>query len=166
MPELPDLTIYLEQLAPRIQGQVLERIRITSPFLLQTVDPPIAAAEGRAVIGLRRVGKRIVIELEGARFLVFHLMIAGRFHWRPPKAPLNRRLGLAALDFAAGTLVLTEASRKRRAAMIEMAAATRSHSSPSATMIQTVPGKPPLPIPQLIRRAGPQKEGIGAKSGA
>jgi len=117
MPELPDLTIYLEQLAPRILGQKLERIRITSPFLLQTVDPPIAAASGRAVIGLRRVGKRIVIELEGKRFLVVHLMIAGRFHWRPPGAPLNRKLGLAAFDFAAGTLVLTEASRTRRATL-------------------------------------------------
>jgi formamidopyrimidine-DNA glycosylase len=117
MPELPDLTIYLEQLAPRIQGQVLERIRITSPFLLQTVDPPITAAAGRTVLQLRRVGKRLVIGVEGELFLVFHLMIAGRLHWRAPGAPLNRRLGLAALDFAAGSLVLTEASRKRRATL-------------------------------------------------
>jgi formamidopyrimidine-DNA glycosylase len=117
MPELPDLTIYLEQLAPRIQGQVLERIRITSPFLLQTVDPPITAAAGRTVLQLRRVGKRLVIGVEGELFLVFHLMIAGRLHWRAPGAPLNRRLGLAALVFAAGSLVLTEASRKRRATL-------------------------------------------------
>jgi formamidopyrimidine-DNA glycosylase len=117
MPELPDLTIYLEQLAPRILGQKLERIRITSPFLLQTVDPPIAAVSGRTATELRRVGKRIVIGLEGGLFLVVHLMIAGRLHWRPPGAPLNRRLGLAAFDFPAGTLVLTEASRTRRATL-------------------------------------------------
>ena len=117
MPELPDLTIYLEALAARILGQKLERIRITSPFLLQTVDPPISAAEGRQVVGFRRVGKRIVIELESGLFLVVHLMIAGRFHWRPKGAPLNRKLGLAAFDFAAGSLVLTEASRTRRATM-------------------------------------------------
>jgi formamidopyrimidine-DNA glycosylase len=117
MPELPDLTIYLEQLGTRIQGQVLHHIRITSAFLLQTVDPPLTAVEGRTVVGLRRVGKRIVIELDGDLFLVFHLMIAGRFHWRPPGSKLNRRLGLAALDFAAGSLVLTEASRKRRATL-------------------------------------------------
>jgi len=117
MPELPDLTIYLEQLAPRILGQKLERIRIPSPFLLQTVDPPIAAAGGRTAIELRRVGKRIVIGLEGGLFLVVHLMIAGRLHWRPPGAPLNRRLGLAAFDFPAGPLVLTDASRTRRATL-------------------------------------------------
>jgi formamidopyrimidine-DNA glycosylase len=117
MPELPDLTVYLETLAPRILGQKLERIRITSPFLLQTVDPPITAASGRRVNELRRVGKRIVLGLEGGLFLVVHLMIAGRFHWRPAGAPLNRRLGLAAFDFASGTLVLTEASRTRRATL-------------------------------------------------
>jgi formamidopyrimidine-DNA glycosylase len=117
MPELPDLTIYLEQMAARIQGEPLERVRIASPFLLQTVAPPITAAEGRRVIGFRRVGKRLVLELEGGLFLVIHLMIAGRLHWRPRGAPLNRRLGLAAFDFPAGSLVLTEASKKRRATL-------------------------------------------------
>jgi len=83
MPELPDITIYLEALAPRIVGQPLERARIVSPSLLRTVDPPLSAAEGRKVVGLRRLGKRIVWEMEGDVFLVFHLMIAGRFRWRP-----------------------------------------------------------------------------------
>ena len=115
MPELPDITIYLERLAPRILGQRLAGIRIASPFVLQSVVPPIASAVGLEVRELGRLGKRIVIGLEGDLFLVIHLMIAGRLHWRPAGAPLNRRLGLAAFDFATGTLVLTEASRKRRA---------------------------------------------------
>jgi formamidopyrimidine-DNA glycosylase len=115
MPELPDITIYLERLAPRILGQLLEGIRLASPFVLQSVDPPLARAAGLRVRELRRLGKRIVIGLEEDLFLIIHLMIAGRLHWRPRGAPLNRKLGLAAFDFASGTLVLTEASRKRRA---------------------------------------------------
>ena len=117
MPELPDITIYLEALAPRIVGQRLERARITSPSLLRTVDPPLAAAEGRKVVGLRRVGKRIVWEMEGGVFLIFHLMIAGRFKWRPQGTSPPARVGLASFDFPTGTLLLTEASPKHRASL-------------------------------------------------
>ena len=117
MPELPDITIYLEALAPRIVGQPLERARITSPSLLRTVDPPLAAAEGRKVVGLRRIGKRIVWEMEGGIFLIFHLMIAGRFKWRPQGTSPPARVGLASFDFPTGTLLLTEASPKHRASL-------------------------------------------------
>ena len=117
MPELPDITIYLEALAQRIVGQPLERARITSPSLLRTVDPPLAAAEGRKVVGLRRIGKRIVWEMEGGIFLVFHLMIAGRFKWRPRGTSPPARVGLASFDFPTGTLLLTEASPKHRASL-------------------------------------------------
>jgi formamidopyrimidine-DNA glycosylase len=117
MPELPDITIYLEALAPRIVGQPLERARIVSPSLLRTVDPPLSAAEGRRVVGLRRLGKRIVWEMEGSLFLVFHLMIAGRFKWRPEGTKSPGRVGLASFDFANCTLLLTEASPKKRASL-------------------------------------------------
>ena len=117
MPELPDITIYLEALAPRIVGQPLERTRIVSPSLLRTVDPPLSAAEGRKVVGLRRLGKRIVWEMEGNIFLVFHLMIAGRFKWRPEGTKAPAKVGLASFDFPSGTLLLTEASPKHRASL-------------------------------------------------
>jgi len=117
MPELPDITIYLEALAPRIVGQPLERARIVSPSLLRTVDPPLAAAEGRKVVALRRIGKRIVWEMEGQLFLVFHLMIAGRFKWRPAGTSAPAKVGLASFDFPSGTLLLTEASPKKRASL-------------------------------------------------
>ena len=117
MPELPDITIYLDALASRIVGQPLDRARVVSPSLLRTVDPPLAAAEGRKVVGLRRIGKRIVWELEGELFLVFHLMIAGRFKWRPEGAKSPAKVGLASFDFPAGTLLLTEASPKKRASL-------------------------------------------------
>jgi len=117
MPELPDLTIYLEQLAPRIVGRPLERVRLAHPFLLRSVTPGVREVEGRRVTGLRRLGKRIVIALEDELFLVFHLMIAGRFRWRPPGAKVPGRLGLAAFDFPDGTLVLTEAGTKKRASL-------------------------------------------------
>ncbi|MGH7521643.1 MAG: Fpg/Nei family DNA glycosylase [Gemmatimonadales bacterium] len=117
MPELPDITIYLEALAPRIVGQPLERARIVSPSLLRTVDPPLSAAEGRKVEGLRRLGKRIVWEMEGTIFLVFHLMIAGRFKWRPAGTKSPAKVGLASFDFPTGTLLLTEASPKHRASL-------------------------------------------------
>ncbi len=117
MPELPDITLYLEALAPRIVGQPLERARIVSPSLLRTVDPPLAAAEGRKVVGLRRIGKRIVWEMEGKLFLVFHLMIAGRFKWRPEGTSAPAKVGLASFDFPTGTLLLTEASPKKRASL-------------------------------------------------
>src|SRR5216117_697783 len=117
MPELPDITIYLEALAPRIVGQRLERAPVVSPSLLRTVDPPLSAAEGRKVVALRRIGKRIVWEMEGQLFLVFHLMIAGRFKWRPAGTSAPAKVGLASFDFPSGTLLLTEASPKKRASL-------------------------------------------------
>ena len=117
MPELPDITIYLEALQPRIVGQPLERARIVSPSLLRTVDPPLSAAEGRRVVRLRRLGKRIVWEMEANIFLVFHLMIAGRFKWRPEGTKSPAKVGLASFDFPSGTLLLTEASSKKRASL-------------------------------------------------
>lgn len=117
MPELPDITLYLECLEPRCLGHPIEAIRITGPSLLRSVDPPIGAAVGRRVCGLRRLGKRIVFELEDELFLVFHLMIAGRFRWRARGVRPTRKLGLAALDFPSGALLLTEASSKKRASL-------------------------------------------------
>ncbi len=117
MPELPDITIYLEALTPRIVGQRLEHASVVSPSLLRTVDPPLVAAEGRKVVALRRIGKRIVWEMEGQLFLVFHLMIAGRFKWRPAGTSAPAKVGLASFDFPSGTLVLTEASPKKRASL-------------------------------------------------
>jgi len=117
VPEYPDIVAYLEALRPRIVGQRLERVRVSSPFLLRTFEPPIRAAEGRVVHGLRRLGKRIVFELEGELYLVLHLMIAGRLRWRPSGTKPPGRIGLAALDFAPGTLLLTEASSKKRASL-------------------------------------------------
>ena len=117
MPELPDVVVYLEALERRIVGQPLERVRIMSPFVLRSVDPPVAEAEGRRVVGLRRMGKRIVWALEGGLFLVIHLMIAGRLRWRPSGAKPLGRIGLAAFDFPGSTLLLTEAGSKRRASI-------------------------------------------------
>ena len=117
MPELPDLTVYLEALEARVLGRPLERVRIASPFLLRTVEPPLADLDGQAVRALRRAGKRLVLAFDGERFLVLHLMIAGRLRWKPRGAPIPRRLGLAAFDFPTGTLMLTEASKKKRAAL-------------------------------------------------
>ncbi len=117
MPELPDITAYLTALETRIIGQPLERVRLASPFLLRTAYPPLQDAEGRVVRELRRVGKRIAIGMEGEMWLVLHLMIAGRLHWRPPKARLVGRQNLAAFDFPNGSLVLTEAGSKRRASL-------------------------------------------------
>jgi formamidopyrimidine-DNA glycosylase len=115
VPELPDIVVYLEALAPRIAGATLEGLRLKHPFLLRSVDPPPEAAAGRRVTGLRRLGKRVVIGLEGELFLVIHLMIAGRLHWKPRGARLPGRIGLAAFDFTGGTLTLTEAGSRRRA---------------------------------------------------
>lgn len=117
MPELPDISAYITALEPRIVGQPLQHVRIASAFLLRTVQPPLASAEGRTVRELRRVGKRIAIGLEGDLWLALHLMIAARLHWRPPQAKLAGRQTLAAFDFPAGSLVLTEAGAKRRASL-------------------------------------------------
>src|SRR5277367_4128750 len=117
MPELPDIAAYIGALEARIVGQPLERIRLASAFLLRTAQPPIASAEGRVVRELRRIGKRVAIGLENDLWLVLHLMIAGRLHWRPPGAKLAGRQSLAAFDFPNGSLVLTEAGTKRRASL-------------------------------------------------
>ena len=117
MPELPDIVAYLEALAPRTVGRRLERVRLGSPFLLRSVDPPLREAEEKKVLGLRRIGKRIVFELEDDLFLVLHLMISGRLHWKPKGAKLGGRTALAAFDFEDGTLLLTEASTKKRASL-------------------------------------------------
>jgi len=117
MPELPDIAAYIGALEQRIVGQRLERVRLASPFLLRTVEPPISDAEGRVVRELRRVGKRIAIGVDGELWLVLHLMIAGRLHWRTAGARLAGRQNLAAFDFASGSLVLTEAGTKRRASL-------------------------------------------------
>jgi formamidopyrimidine-DNA glycosylase len=117
VPELPDITVYLEALDPRIVGHRLERVRIAAPFLLRTVDPPVSAVEGRTVAALRRVGKRIAIGFDDQLWLVVHLMIAGRLRWLPRGARLPRRLGLAAFEFDTGTVALTEAGTKKRASL-------------------------------------------------
>ena len=117
MPELPDVELYLFALRPRIVGNTIERVRLATPFLLRSVDPPLEAAKGRTVTGLRRIGKRIVWEIEGKLFLVFHLMIAGRFKWREAGIAVPRKVGLAAFDFADFTLLLTEAATQKRASL-------------------------------------------------
>jgi formamidopyrimidine-DNA glycosylase len=117
MPELPDVAAYISALEPRIVGQPLEHVRVRNAFLLRTADPPLASVEGRVVRELRRVGKRIAFGLDGDLWLVLHLMIAGRLHWRPVAAKLAGRNDLAAFDFPNGTLVLTEAGTKRRASL-------------------------------------------------
>ncbi len=117
MPELPDIAAYMTALEPRIVGQRIERVRLASPFLLRTAQPPVTDVEGRVVQQLRRIGKRIAIGVEGDLWLVLHLMIAGRLHWRPPEAKLAGRKSLAAFDFSSGSLVLTEAGTRHRASL-------------------------------------------------
>ncbi len=117
MPELPDIVAYVGALESRIVNQPVERVRLASPFLLRTTQPTIAEVEGRTVRELRRIGKRIAIGVDGDLWLVLHLMIAGRLHWRPPKVKLAGRQNLAAFDFPEGTLTLTEAGTKRRASL-------------------------------------------------
>jgi formamidopyrimidine-DNA glycosylase len=117
MPELPDIAAYISALEPRIAGKSLQQVRLASPFLLRTAQPPISEIEGSRVRGIRRVGKRIAMGFENDLWLVLHLMIAGRLHWRPPGAKLAGRQNLAAFDFPDGSLVLTEAGSKRRASL-------------------------------------------------
>jgi len=117
MPELPDVTVYVEALRERIVGQSLTRLRLASPFILRTVEPGISEFEGKDVLDVRRVGKRIVLEFEGDLFVVLHLMIAGRLKWLPAGVKIPAKLGLAAFDFSNGTLLLTEAGSKRRASL-------------------------------------------------
>jgi formamidopyrimidine-DNA glycosylase len=117
MPELPDVVVYIESLDMRLRGQVLEKIRLTSPFLVRSYDPPLSEVFGRRVLGFRRLGKRIVFVLAGDFYLVLHLMIAGRLRWRDVGAGIPARFGLAAFDFPSGTLLLTEAGTRRRASL-------------------------------------------------
>jgi formamidopyrimidine-DNA glycosylase len=117
VPELPDVALYLEALAPRVLNRPLERLRIANPFLVRTPEPPVAAAEGRRVISLHRIGKRIVLGLEGDLHLVLHLMIAGRLRWRDRGGPIPGKVGLAAFDFPTGSAILTEAGSKRQASL-------------------------------------------------
>jgi formamidopyrimidine-DNA glycosylase len=129
MPELPDVSVYVDALRARILNAPLLGVRLASPFVLRSVTPPLGAAAGRTVSGVRRLGKRIVIALEGELFLVLHLMIAGRLHWKRAGAKPAGKYGLAAFDFSAGTLVLTEAGSKRRAALylVQGEAGLREH---------------------------------------
>jgi len=117
MPELPDVTVYLECLHPRVVGRTLDKVRLSSPFLLRSVEPPLSQADGKTVCGLRRLGKRLVFELGDELFLVLHLMIAGRLHWKARGAKPPGKIGLAAFDFSNGTLILTEAGTKKRASL-------------------------------------------------
>jgi formamidopyrimidine-DNA glycosylase len=128
MPELPDITAYLTALDPRILGQPLEHIRIASAFLLRTAQPPVASVEGHTVTQLRRIGKRIAIGFDNDLWLVLHLMIAGRLHWKPRDAKLAGRNNLAAFDFPNGSLVLTEAGTKRRASLYVVSGEDALHS--------------------------------------
>ena len=129
MPELPDVSVYVEALQQRLLGQPLLELRLASPFVLRTFDPPPSELHGKTVQSIRRLGKRIVFELDGELFLIVHLMIAGRFRWLVPGAKVPGKLGLAALDFPNGTLVLTEAGSKKRASMhiVRGAEAVRAH---------------------------------------
>src|SRR5437762_14290424 len=121
MPEIPDLEVYVEHLRRLVAGQRLERVRLAGWNLLRTTEPPLESTHGRSVTAVRRLGKRIVLELEGGPALALHLMIAGRLHWRPAGVAIPKRVGLAAFDFASGSLLLTEASTKHRAGLHEFA---------------------------------------------
>ena len=139
MPELPDILLYLHALAPRVVGHRIERIRLASPFLLRSIDPPLSSAEGKTVVALNRLGKRIVFELEGELFLVLHLMIAGRLRWKERGAKVPGKVGLLALDFAHGTLVLTEAGTKRQASLHVVAGieALQQHDPGGINVLET-----------------------------
>jgi formamidopyrimidine-DNA glycosylase len=117
MPELPDILLYLHALRPRVVGQRVEAVRLATPFLLRSIDPPLSDVEGRTIVGLHRLGKRVVFEAAGDLFLVFHLMIAGRFRWKEKGARIPGKVGLLAIDFPNGTLVLTEAGTRRQASL-------------------------------------------------
>jgi formamidopyrimidine-DNA glycosylase len=117
MPELPDILLYLQALRPRIVGRRVDSVRLASPFLLRSIEPPLASIEGRRVVDLHRLGKRIAMEFEGEVFAVFHLMIAGRFRWKEKGTRIPGKVGLLAIDFENGTLVLTEAGTKRQASL-------------------------------------------------
>jgi formamidopyrimidine-DNA glycosylase len=117
MPELPDVELYLAALRPRVIGRPIERVRVASPFFVRTFDPPVSALEGRTVVALRRLGKRLVWELDDDVFIVMHLMIAGRLRWRDKGTAVPAKVGLAAFDFANGTIVITEAGSRKQASL-------------------------------------------------
>lgn len=117
MPELPDIVVYLEALDKRVRGETLLKVRISSPSVLRTYQPPFTAPEGKPVMGLRRIGKRLVFEFPDDLFLVIHLMVAGRLQWKPPRTAVPKKVGLAGLEFEHGTLILTEQGTKKRAGM-------------------------------------------------
>ena len=117
MPELPDILLYLHALTPRVVGHRVERVRLASPFLLRSISPPLSELEGKTVVALHRLGKRIVFELEGELFLILHLMIAGRLRWKEPGTRIPGKVGLLAMDFDNGSLILTEAGTKRQASL-------------------------------------------------
>ena len=129
MPELPDVEIYIEALRPRVVGQPLQRARLLSPFLVRSVDPPLSAVEGQRVDDVRRLGKRIVLVLSDDLFLVFHLMIAGRFRWEARGARAPGRIGLAAFDFPTGTLLMTACARATSAPSSGIAGSDPSSSA-------------------------------------
>ena len=130
VPELPDILLYIHALRPRLVGQTVSGVRLASPFLLRSIDPPPSAIVGRRIVDLHRLGKRIAFEAEGQLYLVFHLMIAGRFRWKPAAAKIPGKVGLLALDVEAGTLVLTEAGTRRQASLyvVQGAAALAQHN--------------------------------------
>ena len=131
MPELPDVLLYLHALQPRIVGQRVIGVRLASPFLLRSIDPSLSAIEGRTIVALHRLGKRIVFEGEGELFLVVHLMIAGRFRWKSPGAKIPGKVGLLAIDFDHGTLVMTEAGTRKQASLHVVAgSAALAHHDP------------------------------------
>jgi formamidopyrimidine-DNA glycosylase len=138
VPELPDIELYLQALTSRIVGTRLERLRIGSPFVLRSTDPPPSELEGRSILALRRLGKRIVLELDGERYAVLHLMIAGRLRWRAPGAALPGRSGLVAFDFPGGTLLFTEAGATHRASLhLVRGAAALARHDPGGTSVFT-----------------------------
>jgi formamidopyrimidine-DNA glycosylase len=141
VPELPDIAVYLSALESRVVGQTLQRVRLASPFLLRTAVPPIASANGKKILALRRLGKRIAFGLEGDLWLVLHLKIAGRLHWREPAVKLAGRNNLAAFDFAHGTLLLTEAGTKKRASLhvVQGEAALRAHDPGGLDVLEITP---------------------------
>ena len=139
MPELPDIVLYLHALRSRVVGKRIETVRLVSPFLLRSIDPPLSAVEGRVVTDLRRLGKRIAIETERELFLVFHLMIAGRFRWKPAGTRVPGKVGLLALDFEHGSLILTEAGTKRQASLhvVDGADALARHNPGGLEVMET-----------------------------
>ena len=139
MPELPDVVVYIEALERRVIGRTLERVRLLSPFILRTAVPPVSSAEGKRVLAVRRVGKRIVLELEGELFLVLHLMVAGRLRWLSPRTRPPGRITLAVFEFADGSLALTEAGTKRRASLhvVHGEAAVKAFDAGGLEVLQT-----------------------------